>query len=134
MSHRMRLALAASLALTGALACSSDHPAPVQGDVAAAEVLELVGQSDGPILLDVRTAPEFEGGHVPGAVNIPHSELGGRLAEVDAWRERGAVVYCERGGRAGVAADVLADAGFDRVLHLEGDMSGWREAGREVER
>jgi rhodanese-related sulfurtransferase len=36
------------------------------------------------------------------------------------------VVYCERGGRAGQAAEVLLDAGYGSVLYLEGDMSEWR--------
>jgi rhodanese-related sulfurtransferase len=46
---------------------------------------------------------------------------------------REVVVYCERGGRAAKAADVLRDAGFT-VRHLTGDMSGWREQGLPVER
>ena len=44
------------------------------------------------------------------------------------------IVYCERGIRAGIAADVLKEAGFSRIEHLEGDMSGWRERGLPIER
>jgi rhodanese-related sulfurtransferase len=98
------------------------------------EVLALREQTAAPLLLDVRTPQEFQGGHVPGAVNIPHSELTARLGEIEAARESGVVVYCESGRRAAAAADVLLGAGFEDVRHLEGDMSGWRAAGLPVER
>jgi rhodanese-related sulfurtransferase len=44
------------------------------------------------------------------------------------------VVSCERGGRAGKAADVLLEAGYADVRYLEGDMRDWRESGRPIER
>jgi rhodanese-related sulfurtransferase len=34
-------------------------------------------------LLDVREPEEYEGGHIPGAVLIPLSELPDRLSEID---------------------------------------------------
>ncbi len=43
------------------------------------------------------------------------------------------IVYCEYGVRAGLAADVLREAGFSRIEHLEGDMSGWCERGLPIE-
>ena len=82
------------------------------------------------LVLDVRSAEEFASGHVPRAVNIPHSELATRLSELPESRNAPVIVYCESGKRAGMAADVLLDAGYGRVLHLAGDMKGWREAGR----
>jgi rhodanese-related sulfurtransferase len=98
------------------------------------EILALQGETAAPLLLDVRTPQEFRGGHVPGAVNIPHTELTAQLGEIEAARESGIVVYCESGRRAAAAANVLAGAGFEDVRHLEGDMSGWRAAGLPVER
>ena len=92
-------------------------------------VHDLVGRDDTPLLLDVRTREEFGSGRVPGAVNILHTELAGRLDEIDQDRDRGVIVYCERGGRAGKAAEILLNAGFPEVGHLEGDMSRWRDAG-----
>ena len=98
------------------------------------ELLALRSETAAPLLLDVRTAQEFQGGHVPGAINVPHTELTARLGEIEAARESGIVVYCESGRRAVAAADVLVGAGFEDVRHLEGDMSGWRAAGLPVER
>ena len=85
------------------------------------------------VVLDVRTPKEFAEGHVPGAVNISHDELEGRLSELEADRDRDVVVYCRSGHRAGLALGMLEKAGFKRLYHLEGDYMGWTEAHRPVE-
>jgi rhodanese-related sulfurtransferase len=85
------------------------------------------------VVLDVRTPQEFAEGHVPGAVNISHDQLEGRLSELDADRDRDVVVYCRSGRRAGLALEVLEKAGFKRLYHLEGDYLGWAEAKHPVE-
>ena len=82
------------------------------------------------LILDVRRPDEFGTSHVPGAINVPHDQVSERIAELGEDRDRPIVVYCEKGRRAGMAGDVLLAAGFSDVRHLEGDMSGWREAGR----
>lgn len=86
------------------------------------------------LVLDVRTPEEYSSGHVPNATNIPHDELAASLTELGETRETPVVVYCERGGRAGKAADILLEAGYADVRHLEGDMRDWRESGRPIER
>ena len=48
--------------------------------------------------------------------------------------DAGIVVYCERGGRAAQATDLLLSAGFRNLSHLEGDMSGWRADDLPIER
>ena len=83
-------------------------------------------------LLDVRTAEEYAAGHLPGAVNIPHGELGARIAELSGARERDVVVYCRTGTRSGAALEVLDKAGFKRLFHLKGDYTRWTEEKRPV--
>lgn len=64
-------------------------------------------------VLDVRTPPEFAGGHAKGAVNIPVGELGVRLGELG---EPGPiVVYCASGMRSARAASLLRAAGFEPI-------------------
>ena len=82
-------------------------------------------------MLDVRSAEEFTSGHVPGARNIAFDQVAAHIAKLGAPGE--VVVYCEHGGRAAKAAEVLNRAGF-RVQHLTGDMSAWREQGLPIER
>jgi phage shock protein E len=82
------------------------------------------------VVLDVRTPEEFAAGHVPGAVNVPHDQVGARLGELDKFRDKDVVVYCRSGRRSGLALSVLEQAGFKRLGHLEGDMNAWSAAGR----
>jgi len=86
------------------------------------------------VVLDVRTPAEFAEGHVPGAVNIPHTELAPRVAELDGARERDVVVYCRTGRRSALALEVLEGAGFKRLFHLKGDYTRWSEEKRPVVR
>ena len=84
-------------------------------------------------MLDVRSPQEYAAGHIPGALNIPHDQTAARLEELRPYQGREIVLYCKSGRRAGIAADVLAQAGFDRLRHLAGDMPGWSAAGLPVE-
>jgi len=98
------------------------------------EMLRMIDAGTAPMVLDVRTAEEFAEGHVPGAINISHDELAERLAEIDAAREDGLIVYCRSGRRAGIAEELLLSQGFNGVQHLDGDMAAWLEAQRPVEK
>lgn len=102
------------------------------GEISSTELKGLMAGVSAPLVLDVRSSEEYASGHVPGALNIPHDQVGARLAELDGYRDRGVVTYCQRGGRAGVANGVLAEAGFSNVMHLAGDMPGWFMSGFDV--
>lgn len=73
----------------------------------------------GALVLDVRTAGEFAGGHYTGAVNIPVQELKNRISELGS-TNRAVVVYCAAGVRAGKAKQILLDAGFKDVTNAGG--------------
>lgn len=132
-SHRIAITL-----LCLGVACSSaDAPEPDAGtsrEITAEALLALNESPESVLILDVRSPSEFDAGHVPGAVNIAHDQIVSRIGEIDTSRENGIVVYCESGRRAGLAIDALTDAGVEGVRHLDGDMKGWRDAGRPVER
>ncbi len=66
------------------------------------------------LVLDTRSRAEFATGHLPGALNIPHTELRERLDEVrTASAGRPVRVMCASGVRSAIAHRVLAQAGFD---------------------
>ena len=102
--------------------------------IEAATLLEQLEGEAPPLVLDVRTSREFASGHVPTARNVPVQELEDVLPDLRREIESGrpVVVYCERGGRASRAESMLRDAGFSSILHLKGDMSGWRSEGRPI--
>jgi len=82
-------------------------------------------------VLDVRPEDEFRQGHVPGAVNIPLSQLERRLAELPVDRE--VVAYC-RGPWCVLsfeAVAVLRQRGY-RVRRLEDGFPEWKVAGLPI--
>jgi ArsR family transcriptional regulator len=82
-------------------------------------------------LLDVRPPDEFADGHVPGALNIPLSELKVRLDEIPAGID--VVAYC-RGPWCVLAFEAVALLrGQGRgAYRLDGGLPEWRRAGRPV--
>jgi rhodanese-related sulfurtransferase len=111
--------------------------------------------AEGWAYLDVRSIPEFEQGHPPGAANIPLLHFqGGRMApnadfqrvvEAAYPKEAKIVVACKAGGRSLQAAALLEAAGFTSVVDMRGGfhgesdafgrvtVAGWAAAGLPVE-
>jgi rhodanese-related sulfurtransferase len=98
------------------------------------ELMQRMQNKDDLLLIDVRTAGEFAMGHVPGAVNIPHTDLADRLGDVRPHHGQDIIVYCESGRRADMAKRLLRQAGLDRIRHLDGDMLAWRQAKLPIEK
>jgi hydroxyacylglutathione hydrolase len=84
------------------------------------EDLERLRGAGDPVVLDVRGAAEYESSHIPGAVNIAHTRLIPRLAEIPT--DAPLHIHCGSGGRAGSAASFLEREGFDVVL-IEDDFA-----------
>ena len=83
-------------------------------------------------LLDVRPHDEFTEGHLPGALNIPLSELDARVSELPAGTE--IVAYC-RGPYCVFAVEAVAALrarGF-QAARLEDGFPEWKAAGFAVE-
>lgn len=85
----------------------------------------LRARTPSPVILDVRSALEFEGEHIEGARHIPLDQLEIRLDELPEHDEL--FVVCRTGIRATIAAASLSRAGR-RPRVLEGGMLGWRRA------
>ena len=99
-------------------------------EIDPARAHELLGQDNGPLLVDIRERSEWETGWIDGALRIPMSELGGQLEE---HRERSLVIYCAHGNRSLRVADALTEAGYDDAVSLAGGIVAWERAGLPVE-
>jgi thioredoxin len=82
--------------------------------------------------VDTRDAPVFARAHLPGAVNLPLSEIETRLAELH-MLPGVPVVYCRSGEQTKELAARLAEQGTP-VAFLEGGVLGWEAVGLELER
>jgi rhodanese-related sulfurtransferase len=119
------------IALAAGFAAWASGPATIEPK-ALGERIAWADQSL--VVLDVRTPAEFAEGHIPGALNIPHTEVAARIAELEGARDRDIVVYCRSGARAAQALEAQEKSGFERLFHLQGDYTRWSEEKRPVVR
>lgn len=82
------------------------------------------------VVLDVREPEEYAHGHVPGAINLPQSDLASRLAEVP--RNQPVFAICASGMRSFRVTQFLAQLGYDQVVSVRGGTEAWRAAGKPV--
>ncbi len=80
-------------------------------------------------VLDVRSAAEFEDGHVPGAINIPHT----RVRDVPATVPPGTplLVHCNSGTRSASAVSMLERTGF-RPVQVDDACANYRQTDLNV--
>lgn len=103
------------------------------------EAQDLLSGDEGYIYLDVRSVPEFENGHAPGAKNIPllhRTPMGMRLNQTfvqDCEQALGTdakiITACLMGGRSMQAARLLLANGFGEVVDMRGGFRGETDPG-----
>ncbi len=90
-------------------------------------------QKQGAQVLDVRTAGEFQGGHIKNALQANWNdaqEFENRTQHLD--KNATVYVYCQAGGRSAAAQAFLIEKGY-KVVNLEGGMSNWKMNNLPVE-
>lgn len=97
--------------------------APEAGaELAAADLVAVLGTPDAPLVVDVREPDEFASWAIPGARNVPLSTLEAQLGSVP--RSGPVVVVCASGARSARATALLRAAGVD-AANLTGGMAAW---------
>lgn len=79
--------------------------------------------SAGAQVVDVRTAGEFQMGHIPGAINVPVDQLAAQAASWD--RNATYVVYCATGSRSANAVETMKSMGFGNIKHFSAGIQAW---------
>ncbi|KAB2813736.1 rhodanese-like domain-containing protein [Phaeocystidibacter luteus] len=83
--------------------------------------------SEGGVIVDVRTRPEYKSGHIKGSKNIPLDEISRSMHKLD--KHKPVIVCCRSGMRSGQALGILRQAGFERVHNGGGWMNLQRKLG-----
>lgn len=96
--------------------------------IALAEQLKL---ENPPIILDVRNEKEWNAGHLEGSVNIPLNHLRERVSEMD--QNRTVVLHCEGGYRSAIAASILSNLGYAKIMDMVGGYKAWVASNLPVE-
>ena len=73
------------------------------------------------IVIDVRTADEYNTGHIKDSINIPVDNI----SSVEYDKDSVIIVYCASGMRSSNAAKTLIDLGYTNVYNLDGGLINW---------
>jgi len=97
---------------------------PFGGRMTPENAKALLASEEDITLLDVRTAEEFAGGHIPGATLLPYDAITATsAAKIIPSKSAKVIVYCRSGRRSAIAAQTLQDLGYESVADLGGIMS-----------
>jgi rhodanese-related sulfurtransferase len=85
-------------------------------------------------ILDVRTAGEYNSGHIKNALLSDwnnSTQFNDRIRYVD--KDKPVYIYCLAGGRSAAAADWMRKNGFKNVVELVGGINAWKKASKPIE-
>ena len=89
-------------------------------NITAEEAKQIMDSEEGYIILDVRTQEEYDEGHIPGAIVIPHEKIYQQAEEVLTDKDQLILVYCRSGRRSKIAAEALAELGYTNIREFGG--------------
>ncbi len=96
------------------------------GAVSTSEAVRLINREKG-LLVDVSEPAEFAASHAAGARNVPVGQLA-TSKDLPTNKALPLLVMCPTGARAGRAAALLRQAGYERATAVTGGTTAWREA------
>lgn len=96
--------------------------------IAAFLLLKLAGQisskaatqylKEGALVIDVRSAAEFNSGHLPQAMNMPVGEIAAQLPRRVKDKQQVLLLHCQSGMRSGMAKKTLRNLGYANAFNL----------------
>ncbi len=136
MKMKITLALLAFL-FTTSLGWSAEEPSPAlvtKVERVNVEQFDKLRANTNYVLLDVRSAAEFEKGRIPGAVNIDinSSKFAEKIAALDT--NKTYLVNCAVGMRSAKACKKMETLGFNKLYDLETGFDGWKKARKQIEK
>jgi rhodanese-related sulfurtransferase len=109
------------------------RPFRASHEVSAFDAVQLINRRDA-LVLDVRAAGEYAGGHIANARHIQESQLADRAKELEKFRARPIIVSCATGSRAPGVTGALRKKGFTEVFALRGGIAACQQASLPLEK
>lgn len=109
--------------------------------VNVAEAIKMHGRDD-VVFVDIRDVRELErDGTIAGATHAPRGMLEFWVDPDSPYfranlndESKQYLLFCASAWRSALATDRLTEMGMENVSHIEGGLSGWKEAGGPVEK
>lgn len=124
LNNGFKTAAIAIFLMVGAIACNAQQQVNVQTFEQAMHQKEVV-------VVDVRTAEEFNSGHIEGAANIDiySNTFEQQIKQLS--KTKTVLVYCRSGSRSAQAASIIRKNGY-QVMDLAGGVGAWYQAGKKL--
>ena len=119
------LILAVSLFLAGCMVTKTSETSGSYKTISSTEAQQMIEDNKDALILDVRTAAEYESGHIPNAINLSNEDI--QAGKVDSLKDKSQLimVYCRSGNRSRQAAQKLAELGYTNVVDF-GGIQSWQ--------
>ena len=119
------LILALSLFLAGCMVTKTSETSSSYKTISSTEAQQMIEDNKDALILDVRTAAEYESGHIPNAVNLSNEDI--QAGKVDSLKDKSQLimVYCRSGNRSRQAAQKQAELGYTNVVDF-GGIQSWQ--------
>ncbi len=135
MKNKGRLATGVFIAMLGAalifntMSTIGAQPDVKVVNISAKDALDMIAGEKDVLILDVRTAQEFDGplGHLDGASLIPVTVLEKNIDKLEPYKHTKILLVCRTGIRSTTAASILSKRGFDNLYNLSGGMLAVRK-------
>ncbi len=104
-------------------------------EITVDELYHRVNSDQPPLMIDIRTAEDFNGtgystyGHIPNARSIDILQLESSIEDLQPFKNKEIVTMCPGGGLSLAAVEILTEAGFTDVKSLKGGIGLWRKKG-----
>ena len=120
MMKKLVFLLLAVMLLTACGQDKENDQGAVYVNITAEEAKQIMDSEEGYIILDVRTQEEYNEGHIPGAIQISHEEIGEKAEDVLTDKDQLILVYCRSGRRSKIAAEALVELGYTNIKEFGG--------------
>ena len=117
----MRRLIPLALSALLLMGCGKTETVPnTYRQISMEDAITMMAEESGYIILDVRTAQEFQERHIPGAINIANEDIG--TEEIPALPDKNQLIliYCRSGNRSKQAAQKLVDLGYTNIVEFGG--------------
>lgn len=93
-------------------------------DISVLEFQKLISENS--IILDVRTADEYNAGHLADAVNIDFFSTNFMDDVLELNKSKTLLIHCASGGRSSKAMSKLTGKGFNTMYNMLGGFGAWK--------
>lgn len=84
------------------------------------------------VIIDVRTTPEWEQGHLEGAIHIPLDIIASEIENKVKDKNTPIALYCRSGRRSGIATSQLRELGYKNVENYGGYNQASQKLGKKI--